>query len=123
MTIWTLGLRAKIARGAALMIALFAASVVGRIVQIATHPGDDYRRNFNLVLPSEWLADHGARHLAFLWDGPTGAMSDPRRIGEVAGYFLRQRHSAAVTVLRAPGATVPAALVRTALRQDRSIDC
>lgn len=122
LTIWVRGLRTRFAIAPALLLALFAVSAGGRVAQIVTHPGDDYRTWFNLSLPSSWLGQHGAKHLAFLWDSPTGTMSDPRRIGEVAGYFLRQHRPTAVTVLRAPGPARPADVVRAALRRDPSID-
>lgn len=122
VTTWVLGLRARFAAAPAILVALFAVSALGRTAQLATHPGEDYRTWFNLALPSDWLAEHGARHLAFLWDSPTGTMSDPRRLGEVAGYFLRAHRPAGVTVLSSLGARSPGAVVAGALRQDPSID-
>lgn len=122
VTIWVRGLSTRFAVAPALVIALFGASALGRVVDQVAKPGDNARSNFNLVTPSDWITAHGTRHLALLWQGPTGAMSDPARLGEVAGYFVRRHRPVAVTVLRAPQPARPAQVVATALRRDPSID-
>ena len=123
VAIWVRGLEPRVAAAPALIVALFAASAVGRS---AAQLGGGYhagRDVFSFARPSQWLAAGDAHHLAFLWDSGTGAMSDPRRLGEVAGFMLREggRHER-VTVLRAPGAMRPAALVAAALARDPTID-
>lgn len=120
---WACGIRARFPRAPALLVALFAASTFGYLAELIRHPDERYRLHFTLDRPSAWLAGRGAHHLAFLWDGPTGASGDPRRFDEVAGYFLRQGgRGERVTVLRAPGAAEPSQLVAAALARDPSID-
>lgn len=68
--------------------ALVAARIVEQIVQ----PRDDIRYALNLDEPSAWLGERPPHRLGFLWDSPTGSMSDPGRIAQVVGYPLNRRH-------------------------------
>lgn len=123
VTLWLRAAERHLPAAVPIVIALFAASAVGQIATRLAKPDDNYRTAFSLEPPAHWLAAADAHHLAFLWDGPTGAISYPRRMNEVAGYFLRQHgRQETVTVLQAPRAAVPRAVVTDALAADRSID-
>jgi hypothetical protein len=87
----------------ALVLLVFAASVGGRIAAQASDPQDSMRYILNLGRPSEWLVAHHAAHTGFIWDSPTGRMSDPARLAQVVAFGPRELgHPVAVTVLPQP---------------------
>lgn len=87
----------------AIVLLVFAVSAGGRIAAQATAPTDSMRYILNLERPSDWLVAHHAHHLGFLWDSPTGRMSDPARLAQVVGFGARQLgHPVAVSVLPQP---------------------
>lgn len=107
--------RRALPRLPAIALALFAATAAGQIGRQIENPVDDVRYNLNLGQPSAWLVDHHARRVGFLWDSPTGRISEAGRIAEVVGFGPRQLgHPVAVTVLQ-DGMTRPSRIIRAAI--------
>jgi hypothetical protein len=122
VALWIRALKPQLPFVPMAVLAMFAASASGRIVACLQHPGANYRFAFNLDQPSAWLGQNNPHHLGFLLDNPTGTMSDPRRMAEVAGFFLRQAgHPVAVSIVKAWPGTDPGRLVGDRVR-DRAID-
>ncbi|MBY9063480.1 hypothetical protein K7957_11115 [Sphingomonas yunnanensis] len=116
VTLWVrrVGLAVTLLPG--LVLALFAASTAGRIAGQWQEPTDEVRYNLNLGRPSDWLVAQHATRLGFLWDSPTGRISEPDRIAEVIGFGPRQaRAPVAVTVLDQPANTLPSSVIRGAI--------
>jgi hypothetical protein len=122
VALWIRALKPRLPLVPMAVLVMFAASASGRIMAHLQHPEDNYRFAFNLDQPSAWLGQNNPRRLGFLLDNPTGTMSDPRRMAEVAGFFLRQAgHPVAVSIVKAWPGTDPYRLVGDRVR-DGAID-
>lgn len=74
-----------------LLIALMAGYPINQLIIRLEKPELDYRFSFNFEQPSEWIAENGSgRKLIFLWDNPTAAISEVRKLQEVGGFFMRR---------------------------------
>lgn len=102
-----------------LVVAVFAASAAGRIAREASGPGD-VRYTLNLSRPSEWLVAHHATRLGFLWDSPTGRVSEASRLAQVVGFGPRRTGGPVqVTILPQPDGVAPSAIVARAIASRR----
>lgn len=55
------------------------------------YPEATVRYSFGIERPSHWIAQQGdTRRLVFFWDNPIVALTDPVRMAEVGGYFLKR---------------------------------
>jgi hypothetical protein len=87
-----------------IVIALIAGMGAAFAVQRLQDPEQDRRYAMNFEQPSDWIAAQGAtRQLIFFWDNPTGDISSPVQMAEVAGYFLhRAGHRPVVAIPALP---------------------
>ncbi len=100
-------------------VALFAATAAGQIGRQIEDPVDDVRYNLNLGQPWAWLGEKHAHRVGFLWDSPTGRISEASRIAEVIGFGPRQAgYPMAVTVLQ-DGRARPSRIIHAAINARR----
>jgi len=100
----------------AVVVAVFASATAGRVTRQMTAPSDEVRYALNLQEPSEWLDAHGATRVGFLWDSPTGRISETSRIQEVIGFGPRQLgRPVAVRVIPQPIGIPSSAMVAQAV--------
>lgn len=111
------------AKPVAIVVAVLMLAAGGVLRSSLSERDGDVRHLFNLERPSAWLAQRPPRRLAFLWDGPVGAASDPVRMAQVAGFFLhRDGVPVAVKVIRSmPGTDPNQAMLAAARHPDRAI--
>ena len=103
-----------------LVMVLFAASSCGRIVGQAINPQDEVRYALNLGWPSQWLVARHATRVGFLWDSPTGRISEPKRIEQVIGFGPRQAGAPVqVSILPQPEGEQPDRIVEHAIEHGR----
>ncbi|MGK6322982.1 hypothetical protein ACMGDM_07830 [Sphingomonas sp. DT-51] len=122
VTVWARGLASRTPLLPGAMLALFAASTAGQIVGQWRTPSDEVRYNLNLGRPSDWLVARDARRLGFVWDSPTGRLSQPDRIAEVIGFGPRQAgHPVTVSILPQPAGVLPSRVIARAAAM-RQID-
>lgn len=119
MAAWVRHVGRDVPRISAIILALFAATALGQIGRQVIDPVDDVRYNLNLERPSQWLVARHARRVGFLWDSPTGRISEASRIAEVIGFGPRQAgHPVTVTVLQ-DGMRRPSQIIRAAIEAKR----
>lgn len=122
VALWMRALKPSLALAPLAIIAMFASSAAGRIALCLHDPAGNYRFAFNLDQPTAWLGETNAHRLGFLWDSPTGTMSDPVRIAEIAGFFPNQAgRPVTVSVLKAWPGSDPRRIVADQVR-DGTID-
>ncbi len=118
VTLWARHVGRAVALLPGIVLALFAASTAGRIAGDWQTPADEVRYNLNLGRPSDWLVAERATRVGFLWDSPTGRISEPDRLAEVVGFGPRQAgHPVKVTVLAQPAGSLPSAVIRGAIER------
>lgn len=118
VTLWVRHVGREVALLPGLVLALFAASTAGRIAGQWQEQTDEVRYMLNLGRPSDWLVAQHATRVGFLWDSPTGRISEPGRIAEVVGFGPRQAgHPMAVTVLDQPAGALPSTVIRGAVER------
>lgn len=103
-------------------LALFGTAAALAIAADLSDPGANPRDADTLERPSAWLASAHPRHVGFVWDSPVAARGKPARLGEVAGYFLRNGGASIDTIVLKAAGGADAHRRTLALVRDRRLD-